>query len=163
MTAGGDHQVRGYSSVGPMAPFYVFPCGHAFHAQCLIAHVTRCTDRTQVSFTVFLYMSLHVQHISGWYQVETILLYFKQGEELLLVPSIELVSSFTSSRVFTTNLKLHCKSTRHNKIVVLFVIKLSNVSYQYLKCDWLEVILFEILFATCPIKEIKCVNTLTSN
>ena len=40
---------RGYASVGPMAPFYVFPCGHTFHAQCLIAHVTRSTDREQVS------------------------------------------------------------------------------------------------------------------
>uniref|UniRef100_A0A803N7L5 Pep3/Vps18/deep orange domain-containing protein n=1 Tax=Chenopodium quinoa TaxID=63459 RepID=A0A803N7L5_CHEQI len=35
---------RGYASLGPMAPFYVFPCGHAFHAQCLIAHITQCTD-----------------------------------------------------------------------------------------------------------------------
>ncbi|KAK9671984.1 hypothetical protein RND81_12G067600 [Saponaria officinalis] len=38
---------RGYASVGPMAPFYVFPCGHAFHAECLVAHVTWCTDRDQ--------------------------------------------------------------------------------------------------------------------
>ncbi|KAH9624516.1 hypothetical protein KSS87_014015 [Heliosperma pusillum] len=38
---------RGYASVGPMAPFYVFPCGHAFHAECLVAHLTRCTDREQ--------------------------------------------------------------------------------------------------------------------
>jgi hypothetical protein len=45
LTVSGDY--RGYASVGPMAPFYVFPCGHAFHAQCLIAHVTTCTDRTQ--------------------------------------------------------------------------------------------------------------------
>ncbi|CAL0323663.1 unnamed protein product [Lupinus luteus] len=44
LTAGREFGMdRGYTSVGPMAPFYVFPCGHAFHAQCLIAHVTRCT------------------------------------------------------------------------------------------------------------------------
>ncbi|KAI8004433.1 Vacuolar sorting protein 18 [Camellia lanceoleosa] len=49
LTAGWDHRMaRGYTSVGAMAPFYVFPCGHAFHAQCLIAHVTRCTHRDQI-------------------------------------------------------------------------------------------------------------------
>ncbi|KAI4322619.1 hypothetical protein L6164_022296 [Bauhinia variegata] len=37
-------EAHAYTSVGPMAPFYVFPCGHALHAQCLITHVTRCTD-----------------------------------------------------------------------------------------------------------------------
>lgn len=58
LTAGGDHQVRGYSSVGPMAPFYVFPCGHAFHAQCLIAHVTRCTDQTQAELILELQKQL---------------------------------------------------------------------------------------------------------
>lgn len=40
---------RVYTSVGSMAPFYVFPCGHSFHAHCLIAHVTRCTSEAQVS------------------------------------------------------------------------------------------------------------------
>ncbi|KAL0356149.1 UNVERIFIED_CONTAM: Vacuolar sorting protein 18 [Sesamum radiatum] len=38
---------RTYTSVGSMAPFYVFPCGHSFHANCLIAHVTRCTTEAQ--------------------------------------------------------------------------------------------------------------------
>ncbi|CAL5417903.1 unnamed protein product [Camellia sinensis] len=48
LTAGWDHRMAGgYTSVDAMAPFYVFPCGHAFHAQCLIAHVTRCTHRDQ--------------------------------------------------------------------------------------------------------------------
>ncbi|EMS56180.1 hypothetical protein TRIUR3_02689 [Triticum urartu] len=48
LTVGGLHQVgRSYTSVGHMAPFYVFPCGHAFHANCLIAHVTRCTSQAQ--------------------------------------------------------------------------------------------------------------------
>ncbi|KAL6843083.1 hypothetical protein ACP4OV_026796 [Aristida adscensionis] len=48
LTVGGLHQVgRSYTSVGHMAPFYVFPCGHAFHANCLIAHVTRCSNQAQ--------------------------------------------------------------------------------------------------------------------
>ncbi|XP_006659889.1 vacuolar sorting protein 18 [Oryza brachyantha] len=48
LTAGGLHQVgRSYTSAGHMAPFYVFPCGHAFHANCLIAHVTRCRSQEQ--------------------------------------------------------------------------------------------------------------------
>lgn len=46
------HMARGYTSIGPMAPFYVFPCGHAFHAECLIAHVTRCTNEAQVCYGV---------------------------------------------------------------------------------------------------------------
>ncbi|KAJ6693353.1 hypothetical protein OIU85_004151 [Salix viminalis] len=33
--------------VGQMAPFYVFPCGHAFHVHCLIAHVTCSVNETQ--------------------------------------------------------------------------------------------------------------------
>ncbi|GAB2262904.1 hypothetical protein Droror1_Dr00003901 [Drosera rotundifolia] len=45
--AGEYGMTRGYASIGSMAPFYVFPCSHAFHAECLIAHVTRCTDRDQ--------------------------------------------------------------------------------------------------------------------
>jgi hypothetical protein len=46
LTVGGLHQVgRSYTSVGHMAPFYVFPCGHAFHAHCLIGHVTRCSSQ----------------------------------------------------------------------------------------------------------------------
>jgi hypothetical protein len=31
-----------YASAGATAPFYVFPCGHSFHSQCLISHVTSC-------------------------------------------------------------------------------------------------------------------------
>lgn len=45
---------RGYTSVGSMAPFYVFPCGHTFHSQCLITHVTSCTSRAQVILEFFL-------------------------------------------------------------------------------------------------------------
>ncbi|KAM7498191.1 hypothetical protein LguiA_022605 [Lonicera macranthoides] len=56
LSVGGDY--RGYASVGPMAPFYVFPCGHAFHAQCLIAHITRCTDRTQAEYILDLQKQL---------------------------------------------------------------------------------------------------------
>lgn len=55
---------RGYASVGPMAPFYVFPCGHAFHAQCLIAHVTQCTNETQVSVVDIVLSYKRLQ--SGW-------------------------------------------------------------------------------------------------
>ncbi|XP_024020984.1 vacuolar protein sorting-associated protein 18 homolog [Morus notabilis] len=48
LTVGREYQMmRGYTSVGSMAPFYVFPCGHAFHSHCLIAHVTRCTPEAQ--------------------------------------------------------------------------------------------------------------------
>ncbi|XP_038693939.1 vacuolar sorting protein 18 [Tripterygium wilfordii] len=55
LTVGGDYRMaHGYTSVGPMAPFYVFPCGHAFHAQCLIAHVTRCTNETQAEYILDL-------------------------------------------------------------------------------------------------------------
>lgn len=50
LNVGAEYRMaRGYTSVGSMAPFYVFPCGHAFHAQCLIAHVTQRTDQAQVS------------------------------------------------------------------------------------------------------------------
>ena len=59
LAVGTEYQMaRGYTSVGPMAPFYVFPCGHAFHAQCLIAHVTRCTSEAQVSREYHLLHSL---------------------------------------------------------------------------------------------------------
>nr|KJB12423.1 hypothetical protein B456_002G017100 [Gossypium raimondii] len=50
LAIGGDYRMAsGYTAVGSMAPFYVFPCGHAFHSHCLIAHVTRCTNESQVS------------------------------------------------------------------------------------------------------------------
>ncbi|XP_028056883.1 vacuolar sorting protein 18-like isoform X1 [Camellia sinensis] len=59
LTASWDHRMaRGYTSVGAMAPFYVFPCGHAFHAQCLIAHVTRCTHRDQAEYILDLQKQL---------------------------------------------------------------------------------------------------------
>ncbi|KAK4784040.1 hypothetical protein SAY86_018408 [Trapa natans] len=48
LTVSGEYwMTRGYTAAGPMAPFYIFPCGHTFHAQCLIAHVTRCTTESQ--------------------------------------------------------------------------------------------------------------------
>ncbi|XP_020100737.1 vacuolar protein sorting-associated protein 18 homolog isoform X3 [Ananas comosus] len=51
LTAGALQQIgRSYTSMASMAPFYIFPCGHAFHAQCLIAHVTRCASQSQVSY-----------------------------------------------------------------------------------------------------------------
>ncbi|GFZ12941.1 zinc ion binding protein [Actinidia rufa] len=59
LTAGWDHRMaRGYTLVGAMSPFYVFPCGHAFHAQCLIAHVTRCTNRAQAEYILDLQKQL---------------------------------------------------------------------------------------------------------
>ncbi|KAH9744301.1 vacuolar sorting protein 18 [Citrus sinensis] len=65
LVAGRDYRMaRGYASVGPMAPFYVFPCGHAFHAQCLIAHVTQCTNETQVSVVDIVLSYKRLQ--SGW-------------------------------------------------------------------------------------------------
>lgn len=41
----GSRKARGYSAV--MAPFYVFPCEHSFHAQCLLAHVTKYKSREE--------------------------------------------------------------------------------------------------------------------
>ncbi|KAJ1410729.1 Pep3/Vps18/deep orange [Sesbania bispinosa] len=59
LTAGREFSMgRGYSSVGQMAPFYVFPCGHAFHAQCLIAHVTRCTVEAHAEYILDLQKQL---------------------------------------------------------------------------------------------------------
>ncbi|KAL9453515.1 hypothetical protein AB3S75_009173 [Citrus x aurantiifolia] len=59
LITGRDYRLaRGYASVGPMAPFYVFPCGHAFHAQCLIAHVTQCTNETQAEYILDLQKQL---------------------------------------------------------------------------------------------------------
>lgn len=59
LNAGREFSIgRGYTSVGQMAPFYVFPCGHAFHAQCLIAHVTRCTVETHAEYILDLQKQL---------------------------------------------------------------------------------------------------------
>ncbi|XP_022952155.1 vacuolar protein sorting-associated protein 18 homolog [Cucurbita moschata] len=55
LTVGRDYlMASSYTSVAQMAPFYVFPCGHGFHAQCLIAHVTRCTDEAQAEYILDL-------------------------------------------------------------------------------------------------------------
>ncbi|TYK07051.1 vacuolar protein sorting-associated protein 18-like protein [Cucumis melo var. makuwa] len=55
LTVGRDlWMASSYTSVAHMAPFYVFPCGHGFHAQCLIAHVTRCTDEAQAEYILDL-------------------------------------------------------------------------------------------------------------
>lgn len=59
LMVGAEYQMaRGYMSVGPLAPFYVFPCGHSFHAECLIAHVTRCTDEAQAEYILDLQKQL---------------------------------------------------------------------------------------------------------
>ncbi|GMJ05536.1 vacuolar protein sorting 18 [Hibiscus trionum] len=59
MAIGGDYRMAsGYTAVGTMAPFYVFPCGHAFHAHCLISHVTRCTNESQAEYILNLHKQL---------------------------------------------------------------------------------------------------------
>lgn len=59
LNAGVEYRMaRYYTSVGSMAPFYVFPCGHSFHAQCLIAHVTQCTQRAQAEYILDLQKQL---------------------------------------------------------------------------------------------------------
>ncbi|XP_074585347.1 vacuolar sorting protein 18 isoform X1 [Curcuma longa] len=59
LTAGGAPLLaRGYTSTGPMSPFFIFPCGHSFHAHCLIAHVTQCTSRTQAEYILDLQKQL---------------------------------------------------------------------------------------------------------
>ncbi|KAG0503649.1 hypothetical protein HPP92_003721 [Vanilla planifolia] len=61
LSTGGAHQVgRGYIAVGQATPFYVFPCGHSFHAQCLIAHVTQCTSQIQVQYILDLQKQLNL-------------------------------------------------------------------------------------------------------
>ncbi|PKI35052.1 vacuolar sorting protein 18 isoform X2 [Punica granatum] len=58
LTVSGEYRTRGYIAAGPMAPFYIFPCGHTFHAQCLIAHVTRCTTESQAEYILDLQKQL---------------------------------------------------------------------------------------------------------
>ncbi|KAL6493527.1 Vacuolar protein sorting-associated protein 18 like protein [Orobanche gracilis] len=59
LNIGDDYRMaRVYTSVGSMAPFYVFPCGHSFHAHCLIAHVTRCTTEAQAEYILDLQKQL---------------------------------------------------------------------------------------------------------
>ncbi|KAF9588331.1 hypothetical protein IFM89_008761 [Coptis chinensis] len=58
LAVGASRMARGYTTVGPMAPFYVFPCGHAFHAQCLIAHITRCCNQAQAEYILDLQKQL---------------------------------------------------------------------------------------------------------
>ncbi|KAI3997302.1 hypothetical protein MKX01_009146 [Papaver californicum] len=66
LTVGGLERVaRGYTSVGLMAPFYVFPCGHSFHAQCLIAHVTQCSNRAQAEYILDLQKQLSLLSVES--------------------------------------------------------------------------------------------------
>lgn len=57
-TGGANLMSRGYAPGGAMAPFYVFPCGHAFHAQCLIGHVTRCSTQSHAEYILDLQKQL---------------------------------------------------------------------------------------------------------
>ncbi|MFS7971208.1 putative transcription factor C2H2 family [Helianthus anomalus] len=64
LPSGADYRMaRGYTTIGPMAPFYVFPCGHAFHAQCLVAHVTKCTNRNQAEHILDLQKQLTLMSV----------------------------------------------------------------------------------------------------
>ncbi|KAL0697667.1 hypothetical protein Bca4012_053789 [Brassica carinata] len=59
LTMTGDFRMaQGYLSAGPLAPFYVFPCGHSFHAQCLITHVTSCAHEEQAEHILDLQKQL---------------------------------------------------------------------------------------------------------
>ncbi|KAL1199085.1 Vacuolar sorting protein 18 [Cardamine amara subsp. amara] len=58
MMTGDFRMAQGYSSAGPLAPFYVFPCGHSFHAQCLITHVTSCAHEEQAEHILDLQKQL---------------------------------------------------------------------------------------------------------
>nr|VDD55944.1 unnamed protein product [Brassica oleracea] len=59
LTMTGDFRMaHGYFSAGPLAPFYVFPCGHSFHAQCLITHVTSCAHEEQAEHILDLQKQL---------------------------------------------------------------------------------------------------------
>ena len=52
-----------------MAPFYVFPCGHAFHANCLIGHVTRCSSQTHVSLSAIFQLLVVFNNTTGLHLV----------------------------------------------------------------------------------------------
>ncbi|CAN8293989.1 unnamed protein product [Cochlearia groenlandica] len=58
MMTGDFRMAQGHSSAGPLAPFYVFPCGHSFHAQCLITHVTSCAHEDQAEHILDLQKQL---------------------------------------------------------------------------------------------------------
>ncbi|KAG7654035.1 Clathrin heavy chain/VPS 7-fold repeat [Arabidopsis suecica] len=58
MMTGDFRMAQGHSSAGPLAPFYVFPCGHSFHAQCLITHVTSCAHEEQAEHILDLQKQL---------------------------------------------------------------------------------------------------------
>ncbi|PKA62970.1 hypothetical protein AXF42_Ash007766 [Apostasia shenzhenica] len=59
LSTGGAHQVgRGYMPIGKLTPFFVFPCGHSFHSQCLIAHVTTCTSQSHAEYILDLQKQL---------------------------------------------------------------------------------------------------------
>ncbi|KAM0936066.1 putative transcription factor C2H2 family [Dioscorea sansibarensis] len=63
---GGTNRVaRGYTTVGPLAPFYVFPCGHAFHADCLIAHVTQCSSQAEAEYILDLQKRLSLLGVAA--------------------------------------------------------------------------------------------------
>eukprot|EP00252_Welwitschia_mirabilis_P007813 TRINITY_DN19529_c0_g1_i1.p1 TRINITY_DN19529_c0_g1~~TRINITY_DN19529_c0_g1_i1.p1 ORF type:complete len:1023 (+),score=246.07 TRINITY_DN19529_c0_g1_i1:343-3411(+) len=54
----------------PMAPFYIFHCGHAFHAQCLIGHVTKHADPIEAERILDLQRRLSLLSDAGGLAVE---------------------------------------------------------------------------------------------
>ena len=54
-------------SIPPLSPFYVFPCGHKFHSDCIIAEMLPLATnnkRRQVIAAVAVHLQLP-RHLSG--------------------------------------------------------------------------------------------------
>ncbi|XP_073312131.1 vacuolar sorting protein 18 isoform X1 [Primulina huaijiensis] len=89
LDASGDYRMaRAYTSVGSMAPFYVFPCGHSFHSHCLIAHVTKCTTETQAEYILDLQKQLTLlgdeprKEMNGSLKEEDLIMSMTHGEKI---------------------------------------------------------------------------------
>jgi len=63
---------RSYTSL--VAPFYVFPCEHAFHAQCLTEYVIKHTDKSEVGTNVAL---VYINIKNAWYQFSILIMVSK--------------------------------------------------------------------------------------
>ncbi|CAI9105315.1 OLC1v1004212C1 [Oldenlandia corymbosa var. corymbosa] len=57
---GNKEYQKSHGSILPasMVPFYVFPCGHCFHAECLLTHVTNGTTQNNAEFILDLQKQL---------------------------------------------------------------------------------------------------------
>jgi len=56
---GASGAARSYTSL--VAPFYVFPCEHAFHAQCLTDYVLQHTDSSEVPSNTSIFLESGVK------------------------------------------------------------------------------------------------------